>query len=116
MRAQNMTRQSVLVNNLEFANSMVSRMIGLMGRKEFHKGSGLLIKRSGNSIHTFFMRFAIDLLFIDKKGEVKYLKKNVVPWKLVFAPLLRNTDCLELPAGVLEQSGTQIGDIIHVET
>ena len=111
----NKTKKNILVTELELAQTLKTRVIGLMGRKSLPEGSGLLIKRSGNSIHTFFMKFPIDLVFVSSQGQVKHVVKNMKPWKIVVAPLLLPTDCLELPAGTIEKTGTSIGDILSVE-
>ncbi|MBK9294290.1 MAG: DUF192 domain-containing protein [Oligoflexia bacterium] len=115
MKALNSKNQSILSARLEVANSLYERMKGLMGRKNFSEGQALLIKRSGNSIHTFFMNFPIDLVFIDKRGQVRWVKENVKPWRVVFAPIFVQTDCLELPSGMINKTHTQVGDHIHVE-
>ncbi len=111
----NSRNNKVVVEALEVATSLVDRMVGLISKKEFHVGQGMLITRSGNSIHTFFMKFPIDVAFINKTGEVKHLRENIVPWRMVFAPLVKETDCLELPAGVLKQCDVHIGDMLRVE-
>jgi uncharacterized membrane protein (UPF0127 family) len=111
----NSRTKKVIVQNLEIANSMKTRLVGLIGRKTLSAGEGMLIKRSGNSIHTCFMKFAIDVAFVTKSGEVVYIKENIKPWRMVVAPLLKSTDCLELPAGTLKQNDTQIGDMLRVE-
>ena len=114
-RVINQRTKSVVVEKLENANSFSQRLIGLMGRKDFSNGQGLLIKRSGNSIHTFFMHFAIDVAFVNKDGEVKYTAAAVKPWRIIVAPILTRTDCLELPAGTLSKTDTRIGDTLLVE-
>ncbi len=114
-RVINSRNALVLVEALEVASSLFSRALGLMGRKTFPSGQGMLITRSGNSIHTSFMRFAIDVAFISKTGEVKYIKTDVKPWRIVVAPLIKSTDCLEMPAGTLKKCDTQVGDILRVE-
>ena len=114
-KVTNQTNRKVLVQNLELAHTLSKRIIGLMGRPLLPNGEGLLIKRSGNSIHTFFMKFPIDLVFLNSKGQVKHLAKNIRPWRIVVAPLFSQTDCLELPAGTIENTETKIGDILSVE-
>lgn len=114
-RVINSRNKLVLVEALEIATNLVSRLMGLMGRKNFSSGQGMLITRSGNSIHTCFMKFPIDVAFINKTGEVKYLRSEIKPWRLVVAPVLISTDCLELPAGTLNKCDTRIGDILRVE-
>lgn len=116
MRAVNSVNQNVLVNNLVVADNLKTRLVGLIGKKTFTEGEGMLIKHSGNSIHTFFMSFPIDLAFVDKKGTVRWMYKNAAQWRIFIAPLFVSTDCLELPAGTLEKTQTKIGDTIRVES
>ena len=61
----NLRTQETIVTQLEVADTLRTRLQGLIGRKELKHGQGMLIKRSGNSIHTFFMKFNIDLIFIN---------------------------------------------------
>jgi uncharacterized protein len=114
-RVVNARNKNVVVEELEWADSMATRLVGLMGRRELPSGRGLWITRSGNSIHTCFMRFPIDVLFVAKNGLVKHAVKNIKPWRLVVAPLLMPTDCLELPAGTIEKTQTVVGDVLSVE-
>jgi len=86
-----------------------------MGRTQLPSGHGLLIERSGNSLHTFFMRFSIDLGFVNKDGKVRHTVENLKPWKVVFAPLILSTDCLELPSGTIACHRNKVGDVIRVE-
>ena len=89
----------VLVPDLEIARTSWSRFIGLMGRAEFAPGKGLWIEPC-NSIHMFFMRFAIDVLFLDREGRVKRVLLKLKPWRV--SPIVfgaRTT--VELPAGTL---------------
>ena len=114
-RVTNSRNKLVLAEQLEIAASLLTRMIGLMGRSKLELGRGMLITRSGNSIHTCFMKFPIDVAFVNKTGEVKYLREDIKPWRMVVAPVLASTDCLELPAGTLKKCDTRIGDILRVE-
>ncbi len=104
-----------LVENLEVAASFFARLRGLMGRSNLPKGAGMLIKHSGNSIHTCFMKFPIDVAFVTASGKVVYVRSHIKPWRMVVAPILTTTDCLELPAGVLDSGQVKIGDILRVE-
>jgi uncharacterized membrane protein (UPF0127 family) len=115
-RVINERNKNILSEQTEIASTMYERLLGLMGRSEFPNGRGMLIKRSGNSIHTFFMKFPIDVAFINKSGEVKDIKTEIKPWRMVFAKTVALTDCLELPAGTLAKTDTKIGDILRVET
>jgi uncharacterized membrane protein (UPF0127 family) len=62
------------------ADRMLPRMKGLLGRRELPPGEGILIKPAP-SIHTFFMRFPIDVVFLSRTGEVLKVSSNVKPWR-----------------------------------
>ena len=74
-------RQTV-VNGIdaEVAESAFERMRGLIGRDGLGRGKGMLITKC-NCIHTFFMRFPIDATFIDRKGAVVKVVRNIRPWR-----------------------------------
>jgi uncharacterized membrane protein (UPF0127 family) len=78
------------------ADRMWSRMKGLLGRRELAPGQGMLI-RPTSSIHTFFMRFPIDAVFLSRDGEVLKVKPNVGAWRARFCRGAHSV--LELPAG-----------------
>jgi uncharacterized protein len=88
-------------------------MQGLLGRKAFTVGEGLHIAPC-NSIHTFFMRFAIDALFLDRDGRVVKLLDAIPPWR-ASGIYFRAHSVLELPAGVAAASGTVEGDRLVFE-
>jgi uncharacterized membrane protein (UPF0127 family) len=75
---------------------MLPRMRGLLGRKSLESGEGMLI-RPAPSIHTFFMRFPIDAVFLSKDGEVLKVASNVRPWRI--RSCRRAHSVLELAAG-----------------
>jgi uncharacterized membrane protein (UPF0127 family) len=75
-------------------------------------GEGLWIKPC-ESVHTFFMKFAIDLVYIDRKQKVRKARKAVPPWRL--SACLSAHSILELPAGTIERTGTQAGDELAIE-
>jgi uncharacterized membrane protein (UPF0127 family) len=81
-------------------------MKGLLGRSGLARGDGLLIRPAG-SIHTFFMRFAIDAVFLDRDLVVRKVATAVKPWRLVFARGAHSV--LELPAGEAERRGVVAG-------
>ena len=64
----------------EIAESAFERMRGLIGRRGLGPGKGMLITKC-NCIHTFFMRFPIDATFLDRKGEVVKVVRNIRPWR-----------------------------------
>lgn len=84
-----------------------SRMRGLLGRSSLPGGHGMLFGRT-SSVHTFFMRFAIDVVFIDRDGEVMSVREAVPPWRAVSQRGARWT--LELAAGEAVRVGIGPGD------
>jgi uncharacterized membrane protein (UPF0127 family) len=99
----------VVATRCAVANSFLTRGFGLIPRSALAEGEGLLITKTG-SITMFFMRFAIDALFLDRSMRVLRVAPNLRPWvPAVGAP--RGTDSvLELPAGTAARTGTQAGD------
>ncbi|MBX7115594.1 MAG: DUF192 domain-containing protein [Myxococcaceae bacterium] len=81
-----------------------------MGRSHFPVGHGLVIERC-NSIHTFFMRLPIDVAFLDAARKVVQIYPALPPWR-VSGIHFSAQSVLELPAGVLAASGTQVGDTL----
>ncbi len=83
----------------------------MLGRKGLASGEGLLI-RPAASIHTFWMRFPIDVVFLDRSGVVVKLVPNLRPWRVAFARGGR--DALELAAGEAEQRSLRQGDRLEL--
>jgi uncharacterized protein len=91
------------------ADRMLSRMKGLLGRKDLATGEGILI-RPAPSIHTFFMRFPIDVVFLSRQGEVLKIAEHVAPWR---ARSCRHSYAvLELAAGEAGRCGLAVGERI----
>lgn len=89
----------------ELADNFFSRFLGLMGRRETR---GLLLKDC-NQIHTFFMRFPIDVYYLDKEGTVIRIERNIKPWRI--RPLVwKARSVLELAAGT--EADIEIGSRI----
>lgn len=105
------TDGAVVCDSCSVAASFLSRLRGLLGRGGLRAGEGLLI-RPASSVHTFFMRFAIDVVFLDRNGVVVKLVSNLRPWRVAFARGGR--DALELRAGVAEQRGLRPGDRLEL--
>lgn len=102
----------MLVADLEIASTSWSRAVGLMGRPELPAGRGLWIEPC-NSIHMFFMRFAIDVLFLDRAGRVKRVMLGLKPWRV--SPIVFGTrTVVELPAGTLSDTSLQ-GKTVRIE-
>jgi uncharacterized membrane protein (UPF0127 family) len=101
---------SVVAANIDVAESMWSRFIGLMGRRELRDGHGLCI-RPCSSIHMFFMRFPVDAVFVDGDGRIVRMYEPIRPWR-VSRIVRRAKAVLELPAGTARAHGLGIGDVI----
>ena len=101
-----------LVPKLDVASQMWPRMKGLLGTQELHQGQGLWIHQC-NSIHTFFMNYPIDCVFLDKKMKVMYLVENILPWRITF-PKWGADSVVELPAGQVNHLKIKLGDEMYV--
>ena len=107
MRIRNLTRQTEIASCAEVADTAATRNKGLLGRAALPPGGGLWIVPC-ESVHTFFMKFPLDLIYLDRKKKVKKIRGNVGPWRL--SACLSAHSILELPAGTLESTLTQRGD------
>lgn len=112
-KVNNETRQRLLADRADKATSFLQRFKGLMGRRSLEVGQGLHIVPC-NSIHTFFMRIPIDVLFLDAQGRVVKQMPALPPWRAT-SVYFQSRSVLELPAGVLAASGTQEGDVLSFE-
>lgn len=102
-----------MADKAEAADSFYSRMKGLLGRSNFPAGEALIIG-SCNCVHMFFMRFAIDVIFLDKNNRVVKALHSLKPFRITpvyFKAVL----AIELPAGTLASTSTQEGDLISIE-
>ena len=117
VRAQNLTRSTELAEDVEMATSFWGTFMGLMGRAALQPGRALWMH--GNGIHMFFMRFAIDAVFLGKRGAdgarpIVGLSAGLRPWTGL-VPLVRGADgVLELPVGTIAASGSSIGDRVSL--
>lgn len=103
----------VIVPNLEVAASLWQRTKGLLGRPSIPSDYGLWILRC-NSIHTFFMQFPIDLIFIDRNMQVTKTVAGVRPGRLVL-PVWRASSVIELQEGFLQRHPVSIGEKLNVD-
>lgn len=112
-RIVNTTRNTILASRAERARSYWARLRGLMFRKDLPSDGGLVIEPN-NSVHTFWMRFPIDVVFVDRQDCVVGLVEAMPPHR-PFAGARRARRTLELPAGTIARTQTQLGDILVVE-
>jgi uncharacterized membrane protein (UPF0127 family) len=102
----------VLADEVNKAHGLLSRMKGLLGKNNLANGAGLWIPAC-NSIHTFFMKFPIDAIFLDKNMTVCALYTKLAPWRITKI-VWNATSVLELAAGSIEKTPLGIGDQLHV--
>ena len=100
---------AIVADHLLTAFDSASRRQGLLGRDSLPGGHALIIAPS-NAVHTFFMRFPIDIVFVRRDGRVIKVRSAVVPRRLAAA--IRGFAVVELPAGTLARSGTEPGDML----
>jgi hypothetical protein len=99
-------------DKIEKAESFLSRFLGLMGRRSFGDSNGVLLKNT-NSIHTFFVFFPIDVVFLSPDMKVLKLIEGLSPfWISPFVWQAKHT--LELPAGTIKKKGLEIDDKVHL--
>ena len=96
----------VICPALLVADTAPTRMKGLLGRRSLADGEGLLLRPAG-SIHTAFMRFPIDAVFLDADMRVLRIASNLRPWRVVAQRGARAV--VELPAGAAEGMGLAVG-------
>jgi uncharacterized protein len=102
-----------LASDLRIADSLITRTKGLLGRPDLPEGEGLWIKRC-NSIHTVFMKFPIDAVFVDDDLKVVSVYHALKPWRITRLHL-KASSVFELPAGTVEKfGGIKIGDQLLV--
>jgi uncharacterized membrane protein (UPF0127 family) len=112
MKAYNLRTGKELSNNVAVADTLLKRMKGLLGKSTMLTGEALLIKPC-ISIHTFFMKFPIDVIFLTKRNHVITVIRNLKPNRLTrLYP--KAVSVLELPAGVLQVTDTGVGDEIEI--
>jgi uncharacterized membrane protein (UPF0127 family) len=109
----NLTRGTTIASEVHFATTGKDRTRGLLGRDLMPEGEALVFPRC-RQVHTFGMRFPIDVLFVDKHGRVARAVQDMKPGRLS-AWVLRSSSTVELPAGTLEKSGTRTSDEIVID-
>jgi len=111
--AINITKGVALATELEIATSFAARSKGLLGRRGLKTDGGMLIDPCP-SVHTWFMLFPIDVIFLDTKNRVVGLKRNLRPFLMAWS--WRGAKTIELPVGVIASTRTQLGDIVAFQT
>jgi uncharacterized protein len=113
-QVRNITRGTSIGDAIESAESSAQRRTGLLRHDKLDEGAGLWIVPC-EAVHTFFMKFALDLIYLDRKHRVRGVVRNVRPWRL--SACFTAHSVLELPTGTIDRTKTQKGDqleLIHV--
>jgi uncharacterized membrane protein (UPF0127 family) len=108
---RNLRTGHTLAQDLIAAFDSKTRRTGLLRHDRFPEGSAMFIAPS-NAVHTFFMRFAIDIAFVTREGRVVKTCGSVAPWRIAGA--FRGYAVVELPAGTLARTGTVAGDVLAI--
>lgn len=106
--AFNETQRSLIATHVEKADTVMSRIKGLLGKKTMPRDYGLWISPC-KSIHTFFMRFPIDVIFLSSDHHVVKIIPSIAPFRMS-SLVISAQSVLELAAGSVQNSGTQVGD------
>ena len=108
--AVNQRNGTELAAEVRLATSLWARFWGLMGRRSLPDGHGLLI-RPCSSVHMFFMRFPIDVIFLDRDNRVVKIIPAMRPWRAALGGRGAHS-ALELNAGAAEAAGLAVGDTV----
>jgi uncharacterized protein len=111
-RVQNTTRGTLIGNAIDSAETSAARRTGLLRHTGLEEGAGLWIVPC-ESVHTFFMKFPIDLVYLDRRHRVRSVVRGLVPWRLSMC--LTAHSILELPTGTIDRTNTQKGDQLVLE-
>lgn len=109
-RVLNLTRNRALATEVELATSSGKRSKGLLGRRGLQPGEGLWIVPC-ESVHTFGMQFALDLVYLDRQHRIRKIRRNVPPWRV--SACLTAHSVLELAAGAIRDDDAQTGDAVE---
>lgn len=110
--AINVTRNVTLATRARVADNILTRVVGLLRDRGLEDGDGLWISPC-NSIHSIAMKFVFDAVFLDRDLRVVHLMPEMKPWRISPIKSAART-VLELPAGLIARSGTQLGDQLEM--
>jgi len=111
--ARNASLNTLIADRVGVAATRASRAVGLLSRSSLEPGEALWIVPS-RGVHTWGMRFTIDVLALDEEGTVIDCVSNLRPWRIRL-PRRGTAGVLELPAGTLRASGTSVGHRVLLE-
>jgi len=109
---KNLTKQKVITEKVIEARTFWERSKGLLGKDSLDPNTSMWISNCP-WIHTFFMRFTIDAVFVDKQLRVTRIKNRIPPGRITM-PSLKASSVFEMAAGVAQEKNVQVGDQLHV--
>jgi uncharacterized protein len=112
IQVRNVTRDVVLADAADVADTSAKRRTGLLKHTGLAPGEGLWIAPC-ESVHSFFMKFTIDVIYLDRKHRVRKVRPEMVPWRI--SGCITAHSVLELPAGTIARTGTQAGDQLEIK-
>jgi len=112
LRVRNQSKNTLLADRADIANTSSSRKVGLLKHTGLEQGEGLWITPC-EAVHTVGMKFPIDVLFLDKKRRVVKIRSQMPRWRM--SACLRAHSVLELPSGMAAATGTAAGDQLDLE-
>ncbi len=113
MKIINQTKNTIIAEKADLADTAVSRLVGLLNRTSIESQEALIITQC-RSIHMFFMRFSIDVIFVNKRNVVVGVVRNIKPFRM--SPYyITAQKAIELPVGVIDSSRTAKGDQLFLE-
>lgn len=108
-RVQVIKNKAVLAEKCEIADSYWVRLKGLMGKERLAPGEGMLFPRC-NSVHMWFMKISLDVIFVDRKSRVTTLRPHARAWRILPLVDWRADSVIELPAGTIDRYDVREGD------
>lgn len=112
MQAINITQKKALANALSVADTVLATLVGLLGKRNLGPGEGLWLVPC-QSIHTMWMRFPIDVIFLDNGKTVIYMIEKMKPFR-ISKHVSRARSVIELPACTIASTQTRLGDQIEI--
>jgi len=104
----------IIAEDLMVATGLFSRAIGLLGRKSINTNFGIMFPKC-RSIHTHFMMFPIDIIFVDDKTCITELFENLKPWKILISKNKESSHIIEMTTGTIKRSNLTIGSQLELK-
>ncbi len=113
MRIHNVTQGTELASAARTARAFWPRLVGLLGRSSLQPGEALVLEPS-SSVHTFFMRFTIDVVYLDRSSRVVKAVSALRPFRISVGPRGARS-VIELPSGTIAITRSAVGDELAFE-